>query len=142
MRFSFSKFFSSMIKRSKKITIKELDQELYLLTLGQTECELIGITSNGTDCLYFKKNGPFFDIEFEAVTEAQIPYLEQLEHFAKENRYPSQSYDYKRSGLTARLVPVIKLETKAGIEKTVLIAAKIQSELFGNHPDTKYELVP
>jgi hypothetical protein len=58
--------------------VTELDKELYLLAEGKTEFDLIGINSNGIDCLYFKKNGLFFDIEFEAVIEAQIPYLEQL----------------------------------------------------------------
>lgn len=142
MGFSFLKFFSSKIRRAKEITIQELGQELYLLAQDKTECELTGITSNGTDCLYFKKNGLFFDIVFEAVTEAQIPYLEQLERFAKENKYASQLYDYKRSALSARSIPAIKLETKADIEQTILIAAKIQIELFGNNPGTKYEIVP
>src|SRR5690606_21498923 len=67
---------------AKKIKINQLNEELKLLKEGKTEYDFIGITSNGIDCIYFIKENDVFQIEFEAMIEKQISYIEKLKDFA------------------------------------------------------------
>jgi hypothetical protein len=45
---------------AKQITIDKLAEELTRLKDGKTEFDFFGITSNGTDCIYFIKDGDKF----------------------------------------------------------------------------------
>ena len=129
---------------AKQITISELGHELKLLAENKTEFNFFGITSNGIDCIYFVKNHNNFDIEFEAITSEQIPYLEKLNIFGKEEQYNvlHSSYGNKPHYPSDKSAPVIRLETNSDINNTIKIATKIQSDIFNNNNETKYEVVP
>ena len=51
----------------KKIKLSELKSQLTKLKNRDTTYPFIGITSNGTDCIYFTYKNGSFNIEFEAI---------------------------------------------------------------------------
>jgi len=129
---------------AKQITVAQLDKELELLRTGKTEFDFIGITSNGDDCIYFVKSSNKFNIEFEAMAETQIPYIEKLKEYADSKRFRHQMTTYGNSPLynTAKHAPVLQIETNTDISETVKIGEEIQSLIFGNNSETKYDVVP
>ena len=129
---------------AKKIKIDSLKNELTKLQNHQTEFDFIGITSNGIDCIYFVSNKENFDIEFEAVTVAQIPFIEKLKTYANENNYKNTitTYNNKPEYQSDKPAPVLHIETNLTINQVTEIARKIQSEVFKNNNETIYEVVP
>lgn len=133
----------SFIQKAKQIEIAQLDVELKLLEQNKTEFDFIGITSNGIDCIYFVKDSGEFQIEFEAMTDQQIPYIEKLKKFATENGYEILMTTYgNRPQYNVKEAPVLKIITNSNLEKTVEIGQKIQKGIFNNHEQTKYDVVP
>ncbi len=133
----------NFIQRAKQIEISELNQELKLLEQNKTEFEFIGITSNGIDCIYFVKDKDKFQIEFEAMTEKQIPYIEKLKVFALENGFEIEMTTYgNKPQYKSSEAPVLRIATNSNLEKTAEIGQKIQIEIFNNQRTTKYEVVP
>ncbi len=129
---------------AKEMKIEELGYELSLFAQNKTEFDIIGITSNGIDCIYFIKNTTNFDIEFEAIAAEQIPFITKLAQFGKENQYSTliHSYGNKPHYKSDKHAPVIKIVTNSDIKNTVEIATKIQSEIFENNNETRYNVVP
>ncbi|MEI7487069.1 MAG: hypothetical protein WCJ72_06600 [Chryseobacterium sp.] len=39
-------------------------------------------------------------------------------------------------------IPYLCIKTKTNIEETIILAKQIQTEIFGNNENTKYEIVP
>ena len=129
--------------RAKKIEITQLTEELKLLELNKTEFDFIGITSNGIDCIYFVKDNGKFQIEFEAMAENQVPYIDKLKSFANQHGYKTQmTYYGNKPHYSASTAPVLKIITNSNLEKTAEIGKKIQEEIFKNPIETKYEVVP
>jgi len=129
---------------AKQITIVQLDKELELLKAGKTEFDFIGITSNGVDCIYFMKNEDNFNIEFEAMTEIQIPFIEKLKEYAtsKGFQHNMTTYGNKPHYNSVKHAPVLKIETNTNISETARIGEEIQSSIFRNNSETKYDVVP
>ena len=129
---------------AKQITIAQLGKELELLNGGKTEFEFIGITSNGDDCVYFVKSSDKFNIEFEAMAETQIPYIEKLKEYASSKglRHTVTTYGNKPLYNSVKQAPVLQIETNSDIPETVKIGEEIQQSIFGNNSETKYEVVP
>ncbi|MCU7615224.1 hypothetical protein N0B16_12315 [Chryseobacterium sp. GMJ5] len=120
---------------AKQITINDLCHQLILLNENKTEFGFIGINSNKNDCIYFtKESNNNFNIEFEAVEKSQIPYFEKVKNFAEKN-----NYSYKEK---ANNIPYIQIMTETDIEQTIELAKQIQSEIFGNNENTRYNVVP
>ena len=131
------------IQRAKQIEIIQLDEELKLLEQNKTEFDFIGITSNGIDCIYFVKDNGKFQIEFEAMTENQIPYIDKLKSFATLNGFKTHMTTYgNKPKYDAKEAPVLKIITNSNLEKTNEIGQKIQKEIFNNQAETKYDVVP
>ena len=131
------------IQTAKQIEITQLNSELILLEQNRTEFEFIGITSNGIDCIYFVKDDNKFQIEFEAITERQIPYIEKLKSFANQNGFETQITTYNnKPHYNAQEAPVLKIFTNSNVEVTSEIGQKIQKDIFNNQMNTKYEIVP
>src|SRR5690606_7220509 len=131
------------IQRAKQIEIIQLDEELKLLEQNKTEFDFIGITSNGIDCIYFVKDNGKFQIEFEAITENQIPYIDKLKSFATLNGFETQMTTYEnKPQYDTKEAPVLKIITNSNLEKTNEIGQKIQKEIFNNQAETKYDVVP
>ena len=132
-----------IIQQAKQIEIAQLSGELKLLELNKTEFDFIGITSNGIDCIYFVQENGKFQIEFEAMTENQIPYIEQLKSFANQNGFEIQMTTYgNKPQYNVAEAPVLKIVTNSDLEKTAEIGQKIQQNVFNNKAETKYEVVP
>ena len=128
---------------AKQIEITELDRELNLLDRNKTDFDFIGITSNGIDCIYFVKENDKFQIEFEAMTRDQIPYIDKLKSFANQNAYETQMTTYgNKPQYNALEAPVLKILTNSNLEKTAEIAREIQTTIFKNRSETKYDVVP
>ncbi len=131
------------IQRAKQIKITELSNELKLLEQNKTEYEFIGINSNGIDCIYFMKADDKFQIEFEAMIENQIPFIEKLKTFASQNGYETQMTTYgNKPQYNSSEAPVLRILTNSNLEETAEIGQKIQKDVFNNQVDTKYDIVP
>lgn len=129
--------------RAKQIRITELKGELNLLEQHKTEFDFIGITSNGIDCIYFVKDSNKFQIEFEAMGNDQIPFIDKLKTFANQNGYETQMTTYgNKPQYNSPQAPVLRILINSGLEETAVIARKIQSDIFNNGDDTKYDVVP
>lgn len=134
-------FFSSL--KAKQIVITELNGQLKLLEQHKTEFDFIGITSNGIDCIYFVKDSNKFQIEFEAMGNDQIPFIDKLKTFANQNGYETLMTTYgNKPQYNSPQAPVLRILTNSGLEETAIIARKIQSDIFNNGDDTKYDVVP
>lgn len=152
MKFSFFGLFGSPSNeselqkkrfRTRRITIENLGPELDLLSQN-TMADRIGITSNDTDCLYFLKNGSFFDVEFEALTREQAPYIAKLQQYCERNniRVIMHSYGNKRQYRSDKTAPVIKLVTHSDRSTTIALAKDILTTIFKNDVHTEYSIVP
>lgn len=131
------------IQQAKQIEIAQLNDELKLLQQNKTEFDFIGITSNGIDCIYFVKDNNKFKIEFEAMTENQIPYIDKLKSFANQNGYKTQMTTYgNKPQYNASEAAVLKIITHSNLEKTTEIGKKIQKDIFNNKAETKFDVLP
>ena len=128
----------------ERINIDELEIALIKLKNGQTDYEFIGITSNGIDCIYFVYENGKFNLEFEAMTERQIPYIDKLKDYADFNniKYILTTYNNKPQYKSENPAPVIRLETNANLDMMTDLGIRIQSEIFKNNTVTVYEIVP
>ena len=130
--------------QAKQLTIENLNKELQNLSEGKTEYDFFGITSNGTDCIYFVRAGDKFVIEFEVMSEEQKDYLDKVKDFAKSINcnFIITTYNNQPQYKSDSPAPVIRLETNSTLEKTSEIGFAIQSKIFGNNKETVYDIVP
>jgi hypothetical protein len=125
--------------------IGELTELLTRVQSGHTEFDFAGITSNGTDCVYFMRRGDGrFDIDFEAMVEAQRPYVEALEQFAKNNNLHSSitTYGNEPKFESDKPAPVLHFELGVSPEEAATLGERIEREVFKNNAETIYEIVP
>jgi len=131
------------IQTPTQIKISQLAEVLQLLQDGKTEYDLFGITSNGIDCIYFVREGKNFQVEFEAMTKDQIPFIEKLKTFATQNGFGIEMISYgNKPHYGANPAPVIRIITHSNLERTTEIGQKIQKEVFNNNAETVYDVVP
>jgi hypothetical protein len=130
--------------KSEQINIDGLNGALTKLQNGKTEYEFIGITSNGIDCIYFIFENGKFNLEFEAMTEDQIPFIDKLKEFASSAGLKSlmTTYNNKPKYKSNDPAPVLRIETNATIDEITNLGTKIQSEIFHNNGKTVYDVVP
>lgn len=152
MKFSFFGLFGSPSNesdpqkkrfRTKRFAIAQLGYELDLLSQNNTEPQRFAIASNDTDCLYFLKNGNLFDLEFEALTKEQSPYIAKLQQYCEKNniRLIMHSYGNKRLYRSDKTAPVIKLVTASDRNTTVALAEDIMIKVFKNDANTLYSII-
>lgn len=129
---------------AKQITIDELENQLILLQNGKTEYDFFGITSNGIDCIYFMKEGDQYQIEFEAMNKEQVPYFNVLKEYGKKINVETieKTYGNQPNFNALRKAQVLRFEINGDIQKVADIGKQIQSEIFENNDQTKYEVVP
>ncbi|THD34101.1 hypothetical protein [uncultured Flavobacterium sp.] len=131
------------IQTPTQIKISQLAEVLQLLQDGKTEYDLFGITSNGIDCIYFVREGKNFQVEFEAMTKDQIPFIEKLKTFATQNGFGIEMISYgNKPHYGANPAPVIRIITHSNLKRTTEIGQKIQKEVFNNNAETVYDVVP
>ncbi len=132
------------IQMAERIKIDDLINALTKLKNGQTEYNFIGITSNGIDCIYFIYESGIFNIEFEAMTEDQLPYIEKLKDFANVNKFKNLMTTYNNTPMykSDKPAPVLRIETNYSLDNMVELGKRIESEIFGNNKETVYDIVP
>lgn len=128
----------------EEITIDGLKNELIKLKEGKSGFDVVGITSNGTDCIYFINNDDTFNIEFEAMTADQAPFIKKLKAFAETHGFKTLNTPNKKKPLyeTDEFAPVLRILTNSSLDETVAIAEKIQIQVFVNTKNTTYDVVP
>jgi hypothetical protein len=133
-----------LIQMAGRIKIDGLQNELIKLQNGKTEFQFIGITSNGIDCIYFVYEKGKFNLEFEAMVEEQIPYIDKLKDFASSNNFKSimTTYNNKPKYKSDKPAPVLRIETNLSLEEITKVGKNIQSEIFKNNDETVYDVVP
>ena len=130
--------------RAEQIKIDGLKGALTKLQSGKTEYQFIGITSNGVDCIYFVYENGKFNLEFEAMGEDQLPFIDKLKEFASKNNFKSSmtTYNNQPNFKSDKPAPVLRIETNATIDEITNLGTKIQSEVFHNNGKTVYDVVP
>ena len=129
---------------AKQITIDKLAEELTRLKDGKTEFDFFGITSNGTDCIYFIKDGDKFQIEFEAIIKPQVQYIARLKQFALDNSFAisETTYGNRPQYESNETAPVLRINTNSDLTKTAEIGKLIEQTIFYNSNTTLYDVVP
>lgn len=130
--------------KAKQIKISDLKSVLIQLKNKKLEFDFLGIHSNGIDCIYFIPNSNLYAIEFEAMYEDQLPWIEKIKEFAKQYGYQTKMITYGNSPhfKTPDTAPVLRIETKSDLEQTATIGQTIMTQVFGNNEHTIYEVVP
>ena len=85
-----------------------------------------------------------FNIEFEAIGEKQIEFIDKLIGFANSKGFITKltTYNNKPHYKSDKPAPVLIIELKADIDEIVNIGRSIQREIFKNNSETIYEVVP
>ena len=137
-------FLTSCFSKADQIKIEGLKSALTKLKNGQTEFKFIGITSNGIDCIYFVYENGKFNLEFEAMSEEQLPFIEKLDRFAKLNNLKSSMTTYNNSPnyQSEKPAPVLRIETNSTLDDISNLGQRIQAEIFKNDKETIYDVVP
>lgn len=133
------------VQKAARITIDELPEILRNVQAGRTQFDFTGICGNSTDCIYFMLENGKFNIDFEAMSKEQLPYLDSLKHFAKEHNYPIVETTYNNTPVDyehLKYAPVLSLKVNADIDSIVKVGKQIEQIIFRNNDQTVYEIVP
>lgn len=103
---------------AEQIKIDGLKGALTKLQNGKTENQFIGITSNGVDCIFFVYENGKFNLEFKAMGEDQLPFIDKLKEFANSSNFKSlMTYNNKPNYKSDKPAPVLRIETNATIDE-------------------------
>jgi len=130
--------------RAEQIKINGLKGALTKLQNGQTEYNFIGITSNGVDCIYFVYEQGKFNLEFEAMGQDQLPFIDKLKEFSNSNNFKNlmTTYNNQPNFQSDKPAPVLRIEINGTLDEVTKLGEKIQSEIFHNDDQTVYDIVP
>ena len=129
---------------AKQTKISGLKNTLERLKKGELEYDFFGLTSNGTDCLYFVYENNEFNIEYEVMTESQKQYFHQLKQYCHKNsiRVVETTYQNQPQYNDSKYAPVLRLEINATLQQTEELGRILLSNIFNNDVNTLYEIVP
>jgi len=133
-----------LIQVAEQITLNELESVMERLKSKTLEYDFFGITSNGTDCIYFVDDKGQINIDFEVMADEQKQYVEMLKRFALDNGIKVKETTYKNKPQYNDLLeaPVYKLEINADTKTATEIGRKIMTSVFDCNEATKFEVVP
>ena len=129
---------------AEQTKISGLENTLERLKSGKLDYDFFGLTSNGTDCLYFVYENNAFNIEFEVMTENQKSYFKKLKDYCSANniRVIETTYQNEPQYNDTRFAPVLRLEINSNLEQTEKLGKLLMSTIFGNDDNTTYDIVP
>ncbi|CAL1518784.1 hypothetical protein MMC2321_02529 [Chitinophaga sp. MM2321] len=129
---------------AKQIKITALPELLNKFENGDLDADFFGITSNGTDCIYFVQEGNLYAIEFEVMTEEQKLWIDKLKTFAQQHHYKTwmTTYGNQPAYHSSEPAPVLRIITESNAAQTASIGQNIMMEVFGNNEQTLYDIVP
>jgi hypothetical protein len=130
--------------RARQIKLHELQTVLHELTEKKLEFDFFGITSNGVDCVYFVPVDGKMDLEFEAMSQEQIPFIEILKKYAAGKGFTvlDTTYGNQPHYESTSSAPVLRIETKATTEDIAAIGANLMKDVFKCGDSTVFEIVP
>ena len=129
---------------AEQTKISGLKKTLQRLKKGELEYDFFGLTSNGTDCLYFVYENNGFNIEFEVMAESQKQYFQQLKKYCIENniKVVETTYQNQPQYSDTKFAPVLRLEINATLNQTDKLGQTLMDKIFKNGSNTKYDIVP
>ena len=129
---------------AESIRLDELKTQLQKMVDGKTEFDFLGITATDVDCIYFMPEDKSFNIDYEAMAEAQLPFIEKLREYANSKNIKSKLMTYGNAPhySSENPAPVLRIKTNASIDRVAEIARDILLNVFNNPPDAKYLVVP
>ncbi len=135
---------SCSVHKAESINLKHLPDVLDRLVQNQMEHDFFGITSNGVDCLYFAQEDGKLCIEYEVMTNAQIPFVDQLKAFADKRGLPvvETTYGNKPQYASSTDAPVYRIQVTANIREVAQLGETIMKEVFECNDSTTFEVVP
>lgn len=128
-----------------QITMDKLPDILRNVQAGRTEYDFTGISSRGVDCIYFMQDCGKFYIDFEAISQEQLPYLDKLKQLAREHNYPIVETTYNNTPNDydqMKYAPVLSLKVNADADSIVQVGRLIEQYVFQNNDRTIYDIVP
>lgn len=133
-----------VIQVIKQIQLAELEFIMTQLLDGKLEYEFFGITSDGTDCIYFANDNGKINIEFEVMINDQKPHIKKFTNFADKNNFKliKTTYGNKPHYSELKEAPVYKLELNADKYKATEIGKEIMVKIFNKNATTKFDIVP
>ena len=129
---------------ARQVKITELTNLLSQLENKQLQYDFFGITSNGTDCIYFVPNTKHFDLEFEVMTEQQKIYLKKLRAYANNHHWKTTDTTYGNVPKYQSQNPamVLHIHTNANKNEIGEIGKQMMADIFFNTNSTIYDVVP
>lgn len=128
-----------------QITLDKLPDVLRNVQAGRTQFDFTGICSDSVKCIYFMQDNGKFYIDFEAIIEAQLPYLDTLKQFARKHGYPVVETTYHNTPVDydrLKYAPVLSIRVDADADSIVRVGRLIEQTVFSNNDRTVYDLVP
>jgi hypothetical protein len=130
--------------RARQIHLQQLRSVLNDLAQGKLEFDFFGITSNGVDCIYFVPVNGKLDLEFEAMSEEQIPFIGKLKAYAAGKGFSvvDTTYGNKPQYESSASAPVLRIEIRATLDEAASIGGGVMKDIFGCTDSTMFEVVP
>ena len=132
------------IPADRSIQLGELENRLQKMVEGKTKFDFFGITATDVDCIYFTQKEKSFNIDYEAMTEAQLPFIEKLQEYAYSKNIGSKlmTYGNEPKYKSEDPAPVLRIETNANINEVAEIGRDILLNVFNSPADEEYLVVP
>ncbi|MDE5883004.1 MAG: hypothetical protein K2H60_14890 [Muribaculaceae bacterium] len=130
---------------AEQITIAELPPVLQRLKDGQMEYDFFGICSSPVACIYFMQEDGKFYIDYEAIGADQLPYIDKIRQYAKEQGYHVVDTTYGNTPIDfsePAQAPVISLRVDTDIDSIAKVGARLMQIIFHNTDATPYDIVP
>lgn len=133
-----------MLLAPRKIQFDQLETVIEELINKNLEYNFFGIASKGIDCIYFVDDNGKINIEFEAMVNEQIEYIDKVKEFGKSNGYQVSmiTYGNKPDYDDMKEAPVVKIESGLDISSATEFGKQIMREIFNCDETTIFEIVP
>ncbi len=132
------------VQFAEKIQLYELKTVMEKLDEKKLEYDFFGITSNGTDCIYFVNEDNVINIEFEVMIEEQKKYVNRLKRYAKDKNFNVSQITYgnKPNYAGPSSAPVYRIETNSSVNDATEIGIDIMKSIFNKNQHSTFEVVP
>ena len=130
---------------ANQITIDELPSVLQRLKDGQMEYDSFGICSSPVACIYFMQEDGKFYIDYEAIGADQLPYLDKIRQYAKEQGYRVVDTTYGNTPIDfsqPSQAQVLSLRIDTDIDSIAKVGTRLMQTIFHNTDTTPYDIVP
>lgn len=132
------------IQVAPQITLERLGRVMNQLVEGNMEHDFFGITSDGSDCIYFMLEAGKINIDFEVMLKEQQPYVDKLLGYAEAKGIPTSKLSYGNRPNYPELAeaPVFRLTLNATSDQATKIGSDIMKSVFGKNGQEKFDVVP